>query len=169
MKYVTLTRGYKAIVDDKDYKKINKYKWHALVQPKTTRISIYACRKDYSKGYKNPIYIRMHRMIMNPPSNMQVDHINNDGLDNRRINLRIVTNQQNSWNKIQRNKSGFKGVSYMPYVRGSKFYNAKIHFDGKTHSLGYYLTAREAAIAYNKAATEHFGEFARLNIIPDLL
>lgn len=169
MKYVILTRGYKAIVDDKDYKKVNKYKWHALVQPRKNTIKIYACRKDYVNGHKFPIFVRMHRFIMECPRNLQVDHINNDGLDNRRKNLRLATNQQNQWNKMQTNKTGYKGVGYMPWVRGKKFYYAKIHVNGKNISLGYHMTAREAGIAYNEAATKHFGKFARLNIIPDLL
>jgi len=152
MKKIPIKGGSYAIVDDIDFQSLSKMKWRN--------------EKGYAKsgGAYNSLY--MHRIIANPPKDMQVDHINNNPLDNRRCNLRIVTNQQNQWNsrlsngRIRKNKSGYKGV-----WKTKPKYIAEIKKDGKKYYLGSYDTSEEAAIAYNKKAIELFGEYASLNKI----
>lgn len=140
-----MTRGKFALVDDDDFEKINQFKWffHDMG---------YACRKQR---------ILMHRIIMNPPKNMEVDHINGNGLDNQRKNLRIVTHKQNMYNqKVQKNSiSKLKGVRHMRDNR-KKPWQAYICPDRKFISLGYFDSAKEAATAYEKAAQKFYGEYA---------
>jgi len=102
----------------------------------------------------------LHRMIL--PNVSIIDHINRNKLDNRRENLREVTPSQNQQNKsIQsNNKTGYKGVSK---VKG--LYLARIRVDGKQFRLGTFVTAEQAALAYNNAAILHHKDFAVLNII----
>ena len=91
-----------------------------------------------------------------------VDHVNGNGLDNRRANLRQATNQQNSQNRglSSINTSGYKGVGF---DRRRRKWRAYIHVDGRQRHLGYFTTAPEAAAAYDIAAIEHFGDYARTN------
>jgi hypothetical protein len=103
----------------------------------------------------------MHRFIMGTASSpdKQVDHINMDGLDNRRGNLRVCDNSLNQANTRKRsdNSSGFKGVSR----NGSKW-RAYIQKNKKWRHIGNYSTPEEAHEAYSQAAKESFGEFARI-------
>ena len=98
---------------------------------------------------------------MNPPLGMQVDHINGDRLDNRRENLRIVTNWQNQMNRGMtiNNSSGYKGVR----LRRSGKWEAQIRVNKKAIFLGRFYDKLDAAHAYDDAAKKYFGEFARLN------
>lgn len=112
-------------------------------------------------GYvKNKIHGSLHRFIMQPPDDMVVDHINHDKTDNRKQNLRICTNQENTWNSRRsiRNTSGFKGVSK---VKGA--YVASIIIDGKNYYLGRFNNKKDALEAYNAKARELQGEFACLD------
>jgi len=104
--------------------------------------------------------IYLHRMIMDPPPGMTVDHINGDPLDNRRCNLRLATRSQNQMNRRTQsnNTSGFKGVSL--FKRTGK-YRAYIMVAGKETHLGYFATAEEASAAYQAALAMHHGDFAR--------
>lgn len=99
----------------------------------------------------------MHRLILNNPP--RVDHFNSDGLDNRRENIRACTASQNMFNRRkQAGSSQFKGVSW--YKRHGKWV-AKLRCHGKDYFLGYFTDEKEAALAYQAAAKELFGEFAR--------
>lgn len=154
MKEIELTQGKVALVDDKDYEYLSQWKWRAMKKQNTW----YAVRTTY-----NPTrVILMHREIMNAPNDKQVDHINRNGCDNRRKNLRLCTNQQNGANRgaQKNNTSGYKGVYW--HKTKSKW-NAKIKVSGKKIHLGYYQSVKDAAKAYDKAADEFFGEFAYLN------
>jgi hypothetical protein len=147
-----------AEVDDKDYKLVQPYKWRKNAQG-------YAVSRAYtriSKGVRHAKDIRMHRLIMGEPEGMEVDHANNDCLDNRRSNLRVATHWQNLANRpLQRNNtSGYRGVTWSN--QNKKWY-AQIYVNSKTISLGFYDDIKDAARAYNTAATERYGEFARLN------
>ena len=104
----------------------------------------------------------MHRLIIDCPVNMQTDHINGNGLDNRKSNLRVCYNYQNARNQKLRpnSNSGFKGVSL---IKDRNKWVAQIKVNGKVKYLGAYTLKEEAARAYNKAAKELFGEFAWLN------
>jgi hypothetical protein len=157
MKSITLTKGKVAWVDDEDYEWLNQWKWHANVHGLTW----YAVRGVGPSS--SQLNIKMHRLIMNAPEDMEVDHINGNGWDNRRENLRLCTNLQNQWNrpKQRNNTTGYKGVK-----RSRGKFRATIQFRKKDIHLGHFSTAEQAARAYDKKARELFGEFARLNF-PD--
>lgn len=106
--------------------------------------------------------VYLHRLIMGEPPGKKVDHVNGNGLDNRRLNLRIATHKQNLCNqRAQRGRSSrYKGVSY---YKSRGVWEAYIKVDGKKRRLGYFKREREAALAYDIAAEEAWGEFARLN------
>lgn len=137
--------GY-AIVD-KEYAHLDDYKWHLSAYK-------YAVTKIGDK------HVRMHHFVMKPDAGKQIDHINLNPLDNRLSNLRQCSHAENMRNvKIRKNNStGYKGV----HIHQGK-YRAGIRFNGKTHHLGLFATALEAAKAYDDKAIELHGEFARLN------
>lgn len=152
---VELTQGQYARIDARDVPLISSIRWTATRR----RHSWYA----YTKVRGSQENFFMHWAIIGKPEDgMEVDHINSDGLDNRRSNLRMATTTQNHANMRLRsdNKSGFKGVSFDP--QKGKF-AARIYHLGKLHWLGRYDTAESAALAYDEAARNIFGEFARLN------
>lgn len=151
-KQIKLSERHTAIVDDQDYIYLSQFEWKAKWQS-----TCYAYRLDENKRS-----ISMHREIMQAPRHLQVDHINGNGLDNRRCNLRLCTNSENSRNQGKRsdNTSGYKGVSF---AKNMKKFAAYIYLSRKTKLLGYYLTAEEAAHAYDEAAKKYYGEFAKTN------
>lgn len=154
MKQIPLTQGYVALVDDKDFKRINRFKWYAWKH----RDTFYALRGDTDVRGKR-IIIYMHRAVLNCAKGEQADHRDGNGLNNRRKNLRLATNTQNRCNSKRRvdNRSGFKGVEILSNGR----FRARIKISGKEHALGCFSTAQEAHMAYCRAATELHGEFAR--------
>lgn len=105
----------------------------------------------------------LHRLIMDAPAGILVDHINQDTLDNRKSNLRLATRSQNMGNRAKHmGKSKYKGVCW---IEKRQRWIAQIFTDGKRRQLGRFETEVDAAMAYNKAASEFFGEFAYLNTI----
>ncbi|WP_206812132.1 HNH endonuclease [Paradesulfitobacterium ferrireducens] len=108
--------------------------------------------------------VKIHRLLMNPKSDEYVDHKNGNPLDNRYENLRECRKQQNDFNaKIRSdNTSGYRGVSFHSPTRK---WRAVINFNHRQYSLGLFENASDAAKAYNRAAAELFGDFARLNVI----
>jgi len=157
MKEIKLTQGKVAIVDDGDFEALNQYKWHAQ---KTGNGTFYAAR---GRGGK---YVLLHREIMPTVDGMEVDHINGDGLNCQKRNLRNCTRSQNARNsKISSSStSGFKGASWH---KRDKIWTSGIWVNGKQKHLGNFTLLKEAALAYNEAAIKYFGEFARLNTITD--
>lgn len=157
-KEIQLTRGYFTTIDDEDYERVSQYKWYAGV----TRCRVYAQRGVSIRvnGKQRVVIILMHRFIMNAASDIDVDHKNLDTLDNKKENLRFATQSQNNGNNPLRQDSttGFKGVT-----KAKNRYRARIGKDNKRIGLGFYLTAEDAARAYDKAAITLFGEFARTN------
>lgn len=158
MKQIKLTKGQFALVDDEDFERINANKWCVSIH----HSGYYAHR--FSKTSKKIVY--MHREILNAGAGSTTDHINGNTLDNRRANLRLCTNSQNLGNrgKPSNNKSGYKGVSWHTKERKWK---AFICSNRKTKGLGSYTNKEDAARAYDKAAKEMFGEFARTNFDAD--
>jgi hypothetical protein len=154
MRKIKLTKGYEAIVDDKDYDFLNQYSWYYAHG--------YAVRTIYSSG--KPYQLRMHRLLANTPDGLDTDHINGDRLDNRRVNLRPATRSQNVANTFvqKQNKSGYKGVSWK---KSNNKWCAQIRVMNKVIHIGLFADIRDAAEAYNKMAEESFGEFATLNNI----
>ena len=157
-KEIPLTRGQFAIVDDEDYIWLNQWKWCAIKREYTW----YAERREL-KSISGKI-LRMHRVIIGARAGELVDHINGNGLDNRRTNIRICTHSQNLMNSSNKKNcsSKFKGVYW--HKKGRKW-AAQIQMRGSYKYLGLFSSEIDAAIAYNNAAIENFGEFARLNAI----
>ena len=162
MKEITLTKGAQAIVDDEDYEWLNQWRWQVDNQG-------YAKRIISVDGGRQAVF--MHRLILGLKygDKLLADHINHNSLDNRRCNLRIVNNSQNQANSYAASKNliGYKGVRYHPLYPGHcKAWRAEIRVNRKGIYIGSYETAGEAALAYNKAAIEYFGEYACLNALP---
>ncbi len=152
MKEIPLTQGKFAIVDDKDYDWLSKWKW--------CYNSGYAVRMSPGVNGKQR-KILMHREILQTLKGTETDHINGDRLDNRRYNLRVCTHSQNMMNQRKtRGCSRFKGVHWH---KAHKKWHAKIKKERKNQHIGYFDVEDNAALAYNEAATELFGEFASLN------
>lgn len=156
MPEIPLTRGYVAFIDDADSEMLSRWKWCAHV----TKNGVYAA------SFTNPTGVHgvlMHRLLMLPAPNEQVDHKDGNGLNNRRANLRVCTHGQNASNSRSYSSTGYKGVAIHPATGRRKRYQAKAWNGTKNVSLGYYETAEEAARAYDKAAPSIYGEFAWLN------
>lgn len=155
MREIPLTKGKVALVDDEDHEWLSAWKWQALVV-KTKR---YAFRTYKQEGRTRTVY--MHRAIA-ADIRGEVDHVDGDGLNNQRANLRPASDSQQRQNARRRsdNTSGFKGVTRRSGVRP---WSARIKRDGICRHLGAFTTPEEAARAYDRAALELFGEFARLN------
>ena len=162
------------LVDEEDWEKVSQYKWSVDATARKN-----SCGGFYAKTgilhpdggwYDNPTSGRgrrrttmfLHRFLMNPPPGYMVDHINHNGLDNRRENLRICTRVENGRNRLPSKKSasGYKGV--VKTSRGCRW-QAKINIDKKQTYIGSFATAEEAARAYDAKAIEVFGEYANLN------
>lgn len=145
------------MVDDEDFERVNRYKWRFHRE--------YAIK--HFKLNKKDVGLFLHRFIMglNYGDKKQIDHINHNGLDNRKCNLRLCTVIENRRNSSLRsdNTSGYKGVHW--YKKTNKW-QARIKLN-KRISLGLFPTPIAAARAYNIAAKKYFGEFAYLNPIKD--
>lgn len=157
MKRIKLTQGYFALVDDRDFKKLSKFKWWALVDKSG---AIYACRTT-SKPDGKKTSIRMGRQVMNAPKGKDTDHKDRNTLNNQRSNLRVCTRSQNNANSKKRkdNTSGIKGVSWDYRTRK---WIAQIQLRGKNVFFKRYTNKLKAATAYAIAAKKYFGEFVRV-------
>ena len=156
MAEIPLSRGLVAIVDDEDAEWLSNWRWYSRPSSHATYAARTVKRND---GTSQSIY--MHRLILDCPSGLYVDHINRDCLDNRRSNLRICTASQNGMNK--RGKEGsVTGVKGVFFDKGRGKYFAAIRMNGRTRRLGTFVDMEEAAKAYQRAAIELFGPFARL-------
>ena len=151
---ILLTKGKSAIIDDDALDLIGDLKWHYQEKRKTG----YAIRTIRING-KN-VTERMHRIIVGAAHGTIVDHINGDGLDNRRENLRIVSHKENCINRRSKSsKTGFKGVCRL----SSGCFVARIGSRKNHRVIGYFKTAEEAARAYDAEAKKIYGNIAVLN------
>jgi len=154
MAELLLTRGYTVVVDDVDAASLSAWKWTYLPGKKTG----YAVRYVLVAGKRKVIY--MHRQLLNAPDGVQVDHRDNNGLNNQRGNLRLATSQQNRANEQRRSAERYKGVR----VRPSGRFEAYIKINRKIQHLGTFDVAEDAARAYDAKAVELFGQFAKTNL-----
>lgn len=156
MKYIYLCgnkgEGKFAIVEDDDFDRVNKYKWH-----------LHPCGYAIGRpGAKNKILL--HRFIMDAQKGEDIDHINGNKLDNRRNNLRACSRTQNKQNQHKvMSASGFKGVSRAGKAYKTKKWIATIRNNGKQINLGYFETSHQAAVVYDFWATYFFGKYAHTN------
>jgi AP2 domain len=152
-KEIPLTQGKVSVVDEADYQWLSQWKWYA----RKHRNTYYAQRK--TRHSEKPRNLMMHVAILGANGG---DHIDGNGLNNRRSNLRPSTRHQNGWNrgKQKNNTSGFKGVSW---YQSHQKWNAHIQAFGKIKHLGFFDSILEAAKAYDAGAIKYHGEFAKLN------
>lgn len=151
MKNILTSQGRFAIVDDEDFDFLSKYKWQSFAAKKTF----------YATAHINGKTVYMHRMIMGVLNTKKIiDHIDHDGLNNCRYNLRAATYSQNNMNTLHRRRknptSKYKGVHWDSITK--KWRAGIMH-----RKIGRFVNEVDAAIAYNERAFELFGEFACLN------
>lgn len=148
-------------VDTEDLSKLEGYRWR--IDPKGYVVA--GAKKD-----GKDTTVRLHRVIMETDERVQIDHINHNKRDNTKRNLREATHQENQYNVPKTKKptsSRYKGVHFRKDLNINKW-TARGSLNGKRIHLGHYFTEEEAALAYNKFALKHYGEFACLNNIEDV-
>lgn len=150
---IPLPDDYETLIDDADALLIAGFPWRVLFKGRSS---------NYVHAWNGNQHVYMHRLIAGAGPKQLVDHWNSDGLDNRRNNLRTASPSQNLANqRPQRGRtSQYKGVYW---DKARQRWTATIHINGKTRSLGRHKTEDAAARAYDHAATEAWGRFARLN------
>lgn len=164
MREISLTRGKVALVDDEDYERLSKYKWSLNS----------AANLFYARGWipgedgvkSSQMY--MHGFILSVPVGFEVDHINGDGLDNQKSNLRVVSHRENCQNRHQLKTSRFPGVRKRRNVRTEYPWSAQIQISKKIVYLGVFRTEIEAAEAY-EIAVGRVKEGLPLNLRPVVL
>jgi len=146
MKEIQLSKDMSALVDDADYDYLSLITWHATEK-----------KEGLFYAQSNRVGL-MHRFIMAPMVGHIVDHIDHNTLNNQKSNLRVCKLSHNAMNRMTRNKTGFKGV----YSNG-RCITAQIKVNDKRIYLGVFKNTKEAASAYNEAATKYYGEYAMIN------
>jgi hypothetical protein len=152
--FIPLTKGHIAILDADLLPLVSGFNWRANEAKNT----VYACRKGRAGEAKA---VLMHRVLLQAPPGLMVDHSDGNGLNNTVCNLRLATPAQNQHNQgiASHNSSGFKGVHF---CKTRQVWVAGIRFKGKKRTLGRFVSVEDAAAAYAAAAETLFGEFARL-------
>ena len=149
MKKIKLTQGKYALVDDKDFKWLNQWKWY------------FDNTVGYAKGWMDGKKMYMHRLILNTPKNLVTDHKNLNKLDNTRDNLRNVTRSQNCFNKslLSKNISGHRGVYW---DKQTNKWRVIIGINHKTINFGRFINKIDAILTYRKVIKKYYGEFINL-------
>ncbi len=155
--FIPLGGGAEAIIDVADIGLVSGRNWH-IARGNGCDYARANCKLPSGKWGQ----VKLHRVLMRPAPECDVDHINGDGLDNRRCNLRIATRSQNNMNARIRadNKSGHRGVFWRA---DRKRWMAYINANGKRQYLGHFKEKDDAKAAHARAAVELFGEFRRMS------
>jgi hypothetical protein len=154
---ISLPSGHAVLVDLADLPLVAEYKWILHRAKKKMYAKARVCQGSPLWGTIINVYL--HRLLMNSPGRMEVDHANGDGLDNRRSNLRLATHSQNMGNMFPPRPGFPKGVR----MTTTGMWRAELGSGIKNRYLGTFLTKEEAVAAYDAAAIERWGEFARPN------
>lgn len=172
MKKIPLTKGKFALVDDENFEELSKYKWYYLYTKKCE----YAARRETVGGKQKTFYMH-HTVVPKPPKGLDIDHIDDNGLNNQKNNLRVLLHKQNIHKQPgQLARSGkpttskYKGVSLFTTYPRNKPWMVRVGWRDtrgsyRQKNFGYFATEKEAALAYNKAAREILGGFAYQNLI----
>lgn len=160
MKYIELTKGQRATVDDEDWPYLSQFRWWFDGM--------------YAQGRVNGKQVRMHRLLLNPPKGSMVDHANGDRMDNTRANIRVCSHGENEWNKAKKHRhrndghSKYKGVT-RDVRRG--MWVSRTTFNGRSVHIGSFVSEIDAARAFDDWAREHHGQFAHVNfpLMPETL
>ncbi|MGL6208700.1 MAG: hypothetical protein ACRC14_02580 [Paracoccaceae bacterium] len=159
--YVPLTKGYEAIIDAVDVPLVEGWNWRAQVsrRPDGSIRAVYATREAHEDGKSCAVY--MHRTLLSVTPETDGDHIDGNGINNRRANLREATAAQNQHNQRTRadNTSGVKGVDWN---KGRQKWRARIKINKQSVLLGLFTSIADAAKAYADASAKHHGKFGRL-------
>lgn len=158
---IPISRGLYSVIDDIDLELVSSHQWHVTGEGKYAGTNV--TLPDGSKTI-----ILMHRIIMGVVKGQYVDHRDRDGLNNRRINLRIVTNRQNAMNMrpgARHRSSRFKGVSFRQPEAKARPWLSQIKVNGRNRKLGNFETEEQAARAYDVGAHLYYGEFACTNVM----
>jgi hypothetical protein len=159
VKTIPLTQGKSVLVDDEDYVWLNQWKWSLASHRLKNRIIYYGVRKVCGH------HVKMHREVLGiVDSKIKIDHVNGNGLDNQKVNLRqanMAQNRQNS-RKSPNCTSRFKGVSWHKHMGR---WQVRIQVGGQVCNLGYFVEEAVAARVYNQVAKHSFGAFAYGNAI----
>lgn len=157
---IALGRGYAALVDDEDFERLSAFQWNPFIFRNGKCYASRAVpRVDREPGTPRTVYL--HRVIMGAKAGQIVDHVDRNSLDCRRANLRFADGSQNAANAVKpRRRPGFRGVQ-LNHKTGK--YVARVRWHNEYTRLGYFVTAEEAARAYDKKARELQGDFAVLN------
>lgn len=157
---ISLSEEYTALIDEEDAVKVLPHRWHASVSIRAGEEKVYAITVINKKT------VYMHRLILDAPQNLQVDHKDNNGLNNLRENLRLATVSQQAGNtRSKGGSSKFKGVYWHSQrgYPGKGLWAAVLNLPGGKVIKKYFHSEDDAARKYNEMAIEHFGEFAKLN------
>ncbi len=160
---IPLTRGKAATIDSDDYLRVAGYQWRAN---KARGGHIYYAMANLPRREGRRSCVLLHRIVANAPDEVEIDHIDGDGLNCRRNNLRRATRQQNACNRRRRRNfaSRFKGVLR---AETRNRWIAKIRANNRAYYLGTFDSQEEAARAYSDAAIELHGEFAQSSSPPE--
>lgn len=155
--FLPLSQGKVAVIDFEDFEKVRGFKWYA----QKAGSCFYACRDVWEGGNRTKLFL--HRFLTNCPPDLEVHHINGDGLDNRQENLQICTAQQHRFARQRKKADASSKCRGVSWSKRYEEWRARIGHHGVTIHLGYFDSEEDAARAYDAKATELFGEFAAPN------